>query len=82
MLALIKAVIVASTESMTPVANEHEADDVVNNSNSIIPLPTHVLRHCLSFLGSSDNYYFLAAVCKDFKTTVEQLYGENRNTSA
>ncbi|GFH58363.1 predicted protein [Chaetoceros tenuissimus] len=66
---------------MTPVANEYEAN-VVNNSNSTIPLPIHILRHCLSFLGSSDNYYFLAAVCKDFKTAVEQLYGENRNTSA
>ena len=50
--------------------------------NSCIPLPIHVLRHCLSFLGSSDNYYFLASVCKDFKTAVEQLYGDNRNTSA
>lgn len=65
MLAFTKAVIVASTESMTPVANEHEADEVVNNSNSLIPLPTHILRHCLSFLGSSDNYYFLAALASN-----------------
>lgn len=66
---------------MSPNANEHEAD-VFNTSNSATQLPTNVLRQCLSFLGPSDNYYFLASVSKNFKTAVEQLYGENRNTSA
>ena len=51
------------------------------STNSSLPLPTHVLRHCFSFLGSSGHYYFLASVCKDFKVAVEELYKGNRNTS-
>ncbi|GFH61379.1 predicted protein [Chaetoceros tenuissimus] len=85
LLVVVKAVVVISSRNMSPNANEqHEADYLVtkSKSNSTIPLPTHILRHCLSFLGSTDNYYFLASVCKDFKTAVEQLYGDNRNTSA
>ncbi|GFH49979.1 predicted protein [Chaetoceros tenuissimus] len=44
-------------------------------------LPTGVLSNCFSFLGSSGHYYFLASVCKDFKVAVEELYGDDRNTS-
>ncbi|GFH61378.1 predicted protein [Chaetoceros tenuissimus] len=85
LLIAMNAVIVASTRKMSTNVNEqHEGNDLItkSKSNSSIPLPTHILRHCLSFLGSSDNYYFLASVSKDFKTVVEQLYGDNRNTSA
>lgn len=56
-------------------------DLVKSKSSTNKAFPIDTLRHCLSFLGSSDNYYFLASVCKDFKTVVEQLYRGNRNTS-
>lgn len=49
--------------------------------SSSLSLPTHVLSHCFSFLGSSGHYYFLASVCKEFKVAVEELYQGNRNTS-
>ena len=63
-------------------ANEQHGMDLVKSKSSTNKaLPIDILRHCLSFLGSSDNYYFLASVCKDFKTVVEQLYRGNRNTS-
>lgn len=65
---------------MSPNANEHEAN-ITNTRNSTIQLPT-ILSHCLSFLGSSDNHYFLASLSKAFKTAVEQLYEGNQNTSA
>ena len=85
LLIVMNAVIVASIRNVSSNKNgQHEADDLVteSKSNSSSPLPTQVLRHCLSFLGSSDNYYFFASVSKDFKTAVEELYGEYRNTSA
>ena len=63
-------------------ANEQHGMELIKSKSSTIKaLPIDTLRHCLSFLGSSDNYYFLASVCKDFKTVVEQLYRGNRNTS-
>ncbi|GFH49983.1 predicted protein [Chaetoceros tenuissimus] len=51
------------------------------STSSSSPLPTHVLSHCFSFLGSSGHYYFLASVCRDFRIAVEELYQGSRNTS-
>lgn len=51
------------------------------SASSSLSLPTHVLSHCFSFLGSSGHYYFLASVCKEFKVALEELYQGSRNTS-
>ncbi|GFH49980.1 predicted protein [Chaetoceros tenuissimus] len=48
---------------------------------SLSQLPANVLSNCFSFLGPSGHYYFLASVCKDFKVAVDELYGDDRNTS-
>ncbi|GFH49975.1 predicted protein [Chaetoceros tenuissimus] len=50
-------------------------------SSRLSSLPTQVLGNCFSFLGKSGHYYFLASVCKDFKVAVDELYGDDRNTS-
>lgn len=51
-------------------------------TTTCLKIPSHILGHCFSFLGSSGHYYFLASVCKDFRAAVKELYKGNYNTSA
>ena len=60
---------------------EQETGGERTSSSKLSSLPTQVLGNCFSFLGSSGHYYFLASVCKDFKVAVDELYGDDRNTS-
>ena len=51
------------------------------DEQSSLPLPDHLVRHCLSFVGSG-SYFFLASVCKQLKRCVEMECSSDRNTSA
>ena len=73
--------VVASKRRRLAKASFEKDKGGVRDSSRLSALPTQVLGNCFSFLGPSGHYYFLASVCKDFKVAVEELYGDDRNTS-
>ncbi|GFH48479.1 predicted protein [Chaetoceros tenuissimus] len=59
----------------------NEVDNITFEDASCVPLPDHLVRHCLSFVGGG-NYYFVASVSKQLKNCVEMEFPDDRNTSA
>ena len=51
------------------------------DEQSSLPIPDHLVRHCLSFVGGG-SYFFLASVSRQLKRCVEMEFPSDRNTSA
>ncbi|GFH48481.1 predicted protein [Chaetoceros tenuissimus] len=51
------------------------------DEQSSLPIPDHLVRHCLSFVGVG-SYFYIASVSKQVKRCVEMEFPSDRSTSA